>query len=241
MIPATVPTAFAPYGTTAAVAPSVYAAPGVVAPSVYGGAVVGGVGEIDKVNAFGQVVERDFVGGVPTYAAPGVVPSVYNPLAATTVAPSVLNPLAPAAVVGGVGEIDKVNAFGQVVERDFVGGVPTYAAPGVIPGTTTLGGVPTYAAPVAAALPATTAMTPYGPTVVPPVTYGGLPAVAPTYAAPVAAPYCAPTTAMTPYGPVVSGSYCPPIAAAPTYCAPTTAMTPYGPTLVGGAPVSTLL
>lgn len=239
MIPATVPTAFAPYGTTAAVAPSVY---NPYAPA----AVVGGVGEIDKVNAFGQVVERDFVGGVPTYAAPGVVPSVYNPVAATTVAPSVINPLAPAAVVGGVGEIDKVNAFGQVVERDFVGGVPTYAAPGVIPGTTALGGVPTYAAPVASALPATTAMTPYGPTVVPPVTYGGLPAVAPTYAAPVAAPYCAPTTALTPYGPVVSGSYCPPMAAAPvvgapTYCAPTTALTPYGPTLVGGAPVSTLL
>merc|ERR1712224_174706 len=105
------------------------------------------VGEIDKVNAFGQVVERDFVGGVPT-----VVPQVYGGL--PTVAPTVVAPTvaAPAVygglptVVGGVGEIDKVNAFGQVVERDFVGGVPRVV--GGLPSSTVVGGVPrTVAAP----------------------------------------------------------------------------------------------
>jgi len=242
MIPATVPTAFTPYGTTAAVAPAMY---NPYAPA----AVVGGVGEIDKVNAFGQVVERDFVGGVPTYAAPGVVPSVYNPVAATTVAPSVINPLAPAAVYGGVGEIDRVNAFGQVVERDFVGGVPTYAAPGVIPGTTALGGVPTYAAPVASALPATTAMTPYGPTMVPPMTYGGgFPAVAPTYAttampattAVAAAPYAtygaAPVTtvAAAPSYVAAPAMAAPVVAAAPSYVAPPVAAAPQN--LLAGIP-----
>merc|ERR1712118_409619 len=85
--------------------------------------VVGGVGEIDKVNAFGQMVERDFVGGVPRVV--GGIPSVYptTSLAPTTVvgAPTYAT---PTTVLGGVGEIDRVNAFGQVVERDFVGGVP---------------------------------------------------------------------------------------------------------------------
>merc|ERR1719454_2754196 len=123
--------------------------PTVAAPYPYG--VVGGVGEIDKVNAFGQVVERDFVGGVPTYAAPGVIgapaTTAIGPYGAamipptTAVAPSVYNPYASVGVVGGVGEIDKVNAFGQVVERDFVGGVPTYGAP-----TTVVGGAYPYGA-----------------------------------------------------------------------------------------------
>merc|ERR1719272_1519454 len=57
--------------------------------------VAGAVGEIDRVNAFGQVVERDFVAQ------------------------------APMIVGGAVAEIDGVNAFGQVVERDFVVGGAT--------------------------------------------------------------------------------------------------------------------
>jgi len=99
--------------------------PTVAAPTVLGGipasTVVGGVGEIDRVNAFGQVVERDFVGGVPR---------VVGGFPAST-------------VVGGVGEIDRVNAFGQVVERDFVGGVPRVI--GGMPATTVM--APQYAAP----------------------------------------------------------------------------------------------
>merc|ERR1719247_176277 len=97
-----------------------YGAPTMVAPGV-----VGGFGEIDRVNAFGQVVERDFVGGVPTIAAPAVMPTYGAP---TMVAPG---------VVGGFGEIDRVNAFGQVVERDFVGGVPRMVSgfPSMLPPT----------------------------------------------------------------------------------------------------------
>merc|ERR1711907_654996 len=96
-----------------------------------------GVAEADKVNAFGQVVERDFIGTrtvAPTTVVGGTPVTYGEPIArpATTVVG------APA-----VTEVDKVNAFGQVVERDFaVGGfgsrvvAPTYAAPA------------TYAAPV---------------------------------------------------------------------------------------------
>jgi hypothetical protein len=125
------------------------------APRVVGGfpsyapaTVVGGVQEIDRVNAFGQVVERDFVGGrmvstgVPTYApttiaAPTTVaystPS-YAPYAApTVVSGSYLPPYAPATVIGGgVAEVDRVNAFGQVVERDFYGGAPFATATGAL-------------------------------------------------------------------------------------------------------------
>merc|ERR1711934_1251717 len=111
------------------------------------------MGEIDRVNAFGQVVERDFVGGsigAPiTYAAPQVIggsigaPITYAAPQTTTVvgAPAYS---APTTVYGGVQEIDRVNAFGQVVERDFVGGVPqviggfpsypSYAAPTTVMG-----------------------------------------------------------------------------------------------------------
>merc|ERR1712118_434379 len=93
-------------------------------------------------------------------------------------------------VVGGVGEIDKVNAFGQVVERDFVGGAPAVVGgfpgttvggfPGTtvggFPGTTVVGGVSPYATTVSPYAPA---ISPYAPTVVsgsyaPPVMAGPL-------------------------------------------------------------------
>merc|ERR1719191_1346172 len=111
-----------------------YAAPTYAAPAtVLSGSYVGGIGEIDKVNAFGQVVERDFVGGIPrvlggaTYAPPATLAAP-----ATTVygGPSYAAPM-----YGGIGEIDKVNAFGQVVERDFIGGVPRVVAPTVVSGS----------------------------------------------------------------------------------------------------------
>merc|ERR1719223_2235785 len=125
-----------------------------------------GVAEVDKVNAFGRVVERDFVGGgvqrilsstsmqsrsvtplrtvaaptyaAPTYAAPTTV------VAAPTYAPSY--------------EFDKVNAYGQVVERDFIGGssrfvtgvstpmAPVYASP--LPATRSISPQPVYRAPL---------------------------------------------------------------------------------------------
>merc|ERR1719157_237575 len=89
--------------------------------------------EIDQVNAFGQVVERDFVvqAGPRNLLAMGNVISErvitieeleandrYGVAEAVMVAPQIL-------------EIDRVNAYGQVVERDFVGGgfVETMAAP----------------------------------------------------------------------------------------------------------------
>merc|ERR1719460_2980978 len=98
--------------------------------------VVGGIGEIDRVNAFGQVVERDFVGGVPqviggfpsyapTYAAPTTVvgaPAYSAPATTVVEGPTYASPTTVFGSYGGFGEIDKVNAFGQVVERDFVGG-----------------------------------------------------------------------------------------------------------------------
>jgi hypothetical protein len=65
--------------------------------------------EIDQVNEYGQVVERDFVGGGEQI----VETLVQQPMV----------------------EIDQVNAYGQVVERDFVGGatyVETIAAPTVM-------------------------------------------------------------------------------------------------------------
>jgi hypothetical protein len=78
------------------------------------------VNEIDRVNMYGQVVERDFV-SAPTVVAPQIIPS-------------------PMTVVGGVSEVDRVNAFGQVVERDFVS-VPTVVAPQVVPSAAMVGGV----------------------------------------------------------------------------------------------------
>jgi len=91
--------------------------------------------EIDKVNAFGQVVERDFVGAAPQmYMAPQQMSYIPQPqMQMQTIA-------APAV------EIDRVNAFGQVVERDFVGGA-VMAAPQVTYGAPMM---QTYAAPVAA-------------------------------------------------------------------------------------------
>merc|ERR1719272_351442 len=67
------------------------------------------VTEIDQVNAFGQVVERDFV---------------------------------VRGAGGAVTEIDKCNAFGQVVERDFVVGGARAVSGGIgAPVTTCLNGV----------------------------------------------------------------------------------------------------
>merc|ERR1712070_1279684 len=127
------PTYAAPtYGIPATTA----VAPGAFNP--YTSAVYGGVGEIDRVNAFGQVVERDFVGGLGTrvLGAPAV-PQVYAAPAArpatTVMSPYGAQVVGAPAVYGGVGEIDRVNAFGQVVERDFVGGVPGVVGAPVAP------------------------------------------------------------------------------------------------------------
>merc|ERR1711990_873804 len=111
--------------------PGLPATTAIAAPTMYGG-----VGEIDRVNAFGQVVERDFVGGMGTrvlgapaapqvVAAPAVQPAttVMGPYGPQMVSGSYAPPYA-SAMLGGVGEVDRVNAFGQVVERDFYGGVP---------------------------------------------------------------------------------------------------------------------
>jgi len=80
--------------------------------------------EVDRVNAFGQVVERDFVGAAPmttTIAAPAQYVTAAPQM--TYGAPIMSTMAAPAV------EIDTVNAFGQVVERDLVGAAPvTYAA-----------------------------------------------------------------------------------------------------------------
>ena len=54
--------------TTVAAAPMTYAAPGFAAPMTYGAPMA----EVDRVDAFGRVVERDFIGGGMTYAAPAV-------------------------------------------------------------------------------------------------------------------------------------------------------------------------
>lgn len=63
--------------------------------------------EIDKVNAFGQVVERDLVGTTRLAApSPKVMQGGWAPVVSTTGV--------------GVSEVDRVNAFGQVVERDLV-------------------------------------------------------------------------------------------------------------------------
>jgi len=106
--------------------------------------------EIDQVNAFGQVVERDFVvqAGPRNLLAMGNVISErvitieeleandrYGVAEAVMVAPAVL-------------EIDRVNAFGQVVERDFVGAAPmiqSIAAPAQY--VTAAPQMMTYAAP----------------------------------------------------------------------------------------------
>merc|ERR1719174_2088372 len=137
------------------------------------GGVYGGVQEIDRVNAFGQVVERDFIGGAPRVV--GGFPSY-----------------APATVVGGVQEIDRVNAFGQVVERDFVGGrmvstgVPTYAPTTIAAPTTVAYSTPSYAPYAAPTVVSGSYLPPYAPTTV-------------ACSTPSYAPYAAPT--------VVSGSY----------------------------------
>lgn len=67
------------------------------------------VTEVDQVNAFGQVVERDFVVnqqrelGTPVRTGLNGVARVLG-------------------VQQAVVEVDRVNAFGQVVERDLIGG-----------------------------------------------------------------------------------------------------------------------
>merc|ERR1719253_1981500 len=84
------------------------------------------MGEVDRVDAFGRVVERDFIGGGVTYAAPAVsngAPAV------TYAAPPTY--AAPVTYGAPVAEVDRVDAFGRVVERDFIGGGMTYAAPAV--------------------------------------------------------------------------------------------------------------
>jgi hypothetical protein len=102
------------------------------------------VTEIDKVNAFGQVYERDFVGRAPAFgsftapvavAAPTMLPS-YSPTYPTTL---------PTYVSPAVTEIDKVNVFGQVYERDFVGMASTMLPSYTPTYPTTL---PTYTAPI---------------------------------------------------------------------------------------------
>lgn len=79
----------------------------------------GGVTEIDRVNAFGQVFERDLVVGGAARQLGAPVQTGLNGVAR---------------VLGtsmGVTEIDRVNQFGQVVERDFVvGGGVTQAVGG---------------------------------------------------------------------------------------------------------------
>lgn len=218
----------------------------------YGSAMVAPVGEVDKVNAFGQVVERDFYGGVPQFAAPApqfAAPAVYP---ATTFAQPAYNPYAQT-VVGGVAEIDRVNAFGQVVERDFVGAAPRFAAPTVLP---------TTAAPMAPYSYAPTAMVggfgeidkvnAFGQ-VVERDFIGGVPRAMPAfpattaYAAPATTAYAAPaTTVMSgsyapPVAPFVSSSYAPPVAApvfSGSYASPV-AYPPvfsgsYAPPVVGG-------
>merc|ERR1711924_572037 len=121
----------------------------------------------------------------------------------------------------GVGEIDKVNAFGQVVERDFIGG-SRVLAPG-FPATSVVGGV----------APASTV-------VAPPYT---TPYTTP-YAAPYTAPYVAPGYAPTT---VVSGSYAPPVVGAPfvsgSYAPPVyAAPSVYGAAPYGAAPtIATVL
>lgn len=71
----------------------------------------GGVTEIDRANASGQVFERDFIlgGNMPLATIAPQVPM-------RTISPQVTQSFRPV----GVTEVDKVNAFGQVVERDFV-------------------------------------------------------------------------------------------------------------------------
>merc|ERR1719504_422847 len=71
--------------------------------------------EVDKVNAFGQVVERDFIGSAPRVLSS--YPSSTVVAGARTLPTTVLG-------ASGVTEVDRVNAFGQVVERDFIGGAP---------------------------------------------------------------------------------------------------------------------
>merc|ERR1719506_1379121 len=89
--------------------------------------------EVDKVNAFGQVVERDFIGSAPRVLSS--YPSSTVVAGARTLPTTVLG-------ASGVTEVDRANAFGQVVERDFVGGASrVYSSPTtVLPPTTVYGG-----------------------------------------------------------------------------------------------------
>merc|ERR1719253_2067696 len=106
------------YAAPGFAAPMTYAAPGFAAPMTYGAPMA----EVDRVDALGRVVERDFIGGGMTYAAPAVsygAPAV-NYGAPTTYA-------APRTYGAPVAEVDRVDAFGRVVERDFIGGGVTYA------------------------------------------------------------------------------------------------------------------
>jgi hypothetical protein len=124
-----------------AAAPVTYAAPtAYAAPMTYGAPVA----EIDRVVG-GRVVERDFIGGGMTYAAPAVS---YGAPAVTYAAPTTY--AAPMTYGAPVAEIDRV-VGGRVVERDFIGGGMTYAAPAVSSGAPAV----TYAAPMAYAAPMT--------------------------------------------------------------------------------------
>merc|ERR1712232_536390 len=121
----------APSVTTMAAPTYTTAAPAVTtmaAPTVMGGY---GMTEIDKVNAFGQVVERDFVGAAPTYAA---APTVMAAPTYTT-APA----MTTMAAAPRVTEVDIVNACGQVVERDFIA-APAVRAPLANPNNLLAGG-----------------------------------------------------------------------------------------------------
>jgi len=86
--------------------------------------VTGGVTEIDQVNAFGQVVERDLVvggAGMTRIAQPTYVSGGFTQPQPTYVSGGFTQPTLMMAAPA-VTEIDQVNAYGQVVERDFVVG-----------------------------------------------------------------------------------------------------------------------
>jgi hypothetical protein len=138
-----------------------YSTPAVSAP---------GVTEVDKVNALGQVVERDItVTGAPaTRVIGGLASPYYGGFVSSYPTSTILGGVRtlPASIVLGapaVTEVDRVNAFGQVVERDFIGGA-SRILPGsttVLPPTTVVSG--SYAPPV---LPPTTSTSVLAPRVV---------------------------------------------------------------------------
>jgi len=213
--------------------------------------------EIDQFNAFGQVVERDFVQQVAPrdLLAMGNVISErvitieelaasdrYGEAEAVMVAPQIL-------------EVDTFNAYGQVVERDFVGGgfvetmgAPVYAstlvAPTIVEQFGQGGFVETVGAPVFesygaggfvesfAAPTFTSSAVSYGnygaSTTVAPVSYGTSVVGASTFAAPTTTAYGASSFAAP-----VTAAY----SGASTYAAPTT--TAYGGASTFAAPITT--